>query len=550
VTTPDHQNADDQLVAEVLKDAYPFQELGVTGLKRASGYLDEEFLPQLKGRKAIQVYREMADNDAIIGALLFAIGNLLRNVTWNVAPAGKSTDDAKAAKFVEECMEDMSHSWDEMITEILSCLVYGWSMHEIVYKRRMSPWSKDPRQKSQFTDGLIGWRKIPIRGQETLQRWLFDDTGGIQGMVQMAPPNYQTQTLPIERSLLFRYGASKNSPEGRSMLRNAYRSWFYKKRLEEFESIGVERDLAGLPKLGVPAAYLKAKPGSEQFKQVEALKKMVRGVRRNEQEGILFPLAYDEDTKQPLFTFDLVGSGGGRQFQTDTLIQRYEQRMLMTVLADWIMVGHDGTGTYNMHVDKTGVFKSSLNATAKNIADVFNRHAIPRLFAMNGWKPAQLPRIVPSDVDAPDLTQLGGFLAQTAGLGISWNDADMEKFLRSAAGLPELSDSDFARHKVNARREEATRFAETQTAYLAARSSLAQAMAAQQQMASGEPAVADIQEHMAMQQGQQSAQQAQAGEQRAQEQHETAQQTAGIGQVASVAGMMDDKPAKKPAAKK
>ena len=31
------------------------------------------------------------------------------------------------------------------------------------------------------------------------------------------------------------------------MLRNSYRSWYYKKRLEEFESVGVERDLAGLP---------------------------------------------------------------------------------------------------------------------------------------------------------------------------------------------------------------------------------------------------------------------------------------------------------------
>ena len=544
MTTPGAESSDEVLVAEVLKDALPFQELGVTGLKRSVGYLDEEFLPQLKGRKAIQVYREMADNDAIIGALLFSIMNLIRNVTWNVTPAGKSADDQKAAKFLESCMEDMSHSWDEMIVEILSCLVYGWAWTEIVYKRRFGPWEKDPRRKSQYTDGLVGWRKMPIRAQETLSRWVFDETGGVQGMIQLAPPDYQSRTLPIERGLLFRYGASKNSPEGKSMLRNAYRSWFYKKRLEEFESIGVERDLAGLPKIGVPAAYLKAPPGSPQAKQVEALKKMVRGVRRNEQEGIIFPLAYDEETKQPLFSFDLVGSGGARQFQTDTLIQRYEQRMLMTVLADFIMVGHSGTGTYNMHVDKTGIFKTALNATSKNIADVFNRHAIPRLFAVNGWKPEQLPKIVPSDIDAPDLTQLGGFLAQTAGLGFSWADADMEKFLRSAAGLPELSDSDFKSHKVNARREEATRFAETQTAYLAARSQLAMAMAAQQAQAAGVPAAADVAEHKANAQGDVQAQQAQQQAQQAGEAHQTAQQTAGIGQIAQVAGMLgdDDKP--------
>ena len=537
-------------VAEVIQQTGPFQELGVTGLKRSAGYLDEEFLPQLKGKRAVQVYREMADNDAIIGAMLFAITNLMRNVTYSVTPAGKSADDAKAAKFVEECMQDMSHSWDAMIVEILSCLVYGWSWHEIVYKRRMGPWQRDGRHRSQYNDGLIGWRKMPIRAQETMQRWIFDDTGGVQGMVQLAPPDYAMRTLPIERALLFRYGTSKNSPEGKSMLRNSYRSWFYKKRLEEFESIGVERDLAGLPKIGVPAAYLKAAAGTPQAKQVEALKKMVRGVRRNEQEGIIFPLAYDEETKQPLFSFDLVGSGGSRQFQTDTLIQRYEQRMLMTVLADFIMVGHDGTGTYNMHVDKTGIFKTALNATSKSIADIFNRHAIPRLFAVNGWKPDQLPKIVPSDIDAPDLTQLGGFLAQTANLGFNWADADMEKFLRSAAGLPELAVSDYNAHKVNARREEATRFAETQTAYLAARSQLAMAMAAQQQQAAGEPSLADQQEHMAAAQQAQGMQQQAETHATSQAQAQQAQQTAGIGQISSVAGMLADPNEGKPAAKK
>jgi hypothetical protein len=462
-------------MGEVLQDATPFQELGVSGLRRAAGYLDEEFLPQLKGRRAVQIYREMSENDAIIGALLFSIRNLIRNVDWQVTPGGKSTDHAKAAKFVEECMDDMSHSWDSMILEVLTSLVYGWSWHEIVYKRRMGIWQKDGRHRSNFNDGLIGWRKIPMRAQETMQRWVFDDSGGIQGMVQMAPPDYTTRFLPIERSLLFRYGHTKNSPEGVSMLRNAYRSWFYKKRLEEFESIGVERDLAGLPKVGVPSAWLKAPPGSPQAKQVEAFKKMVRGLRRNEQEGVVFPIAYDEETKQPMFTLELMGSGGGRQFQTDPIIQRYATWMLMTVLADFIMVGHEESGTYNMHVDKSGIFKTSLNATTNSIADVFNRHAIPRLFAVNGWKPAELPKITPSDVDAPNLTELAGFLSQTAQLGFNWTDPDMEKFLRNAAGLPDLSEADTARHRTMMRRQEATQYAQVQAEYLAARSQLAAA---------------------------------------------------------------------------
>src|SRR3954470_6315429 len=90
-------------------------EIGATGLRRWGGYVDEEFLPQLRGRKAIQVYREMSENDPMVGSLIWAIDKLLRGVTWRVDPASSEWEDKLAAQFVEECMEDMSHTWDDMI---------------------------------------------------------------------------------------------------------------------------------------------------------------------------------------------------------------------------------------------------------------------------------------------------------------------------------------------------------------------------------------------------------------------------------------------------
>ena len=509
-------------VRDVENEATPFVELGSTGLKRSAGYVDEEFLPQLKGRKGVQVYREMGDNDAISSALLFTFTQLLRGVDWPVVPGGKSPEHTKAAKLVETCMEDMSTSWDDVVTEILSCLQFGWSWHEIVYKRRMGPWQSDGRHRSKYDDGLIGWRKMPIRSQETLLRWVFDETGDVRAMVQQGPPDYKTRIIPISRSLLFRFGHHKGNPEGRSILRGSYRSWYYKKRLEEFESVGVERDLAGLPIVYVPSSYLRAGKNTEQGRMVEAMKKMVRSVRRNEQEGLVFPLDFDEETKQALFKFELMSGGGSRQHDTNALIQRYEQRQLMTVLADFIMVGHQGsTGTYNLHVDKTGIFRDALDATAQMIADVFNRHAIPRLFAVNGWKPDVLPRIEPGHVDAPDLGQLSQFLTATAGLGFNWGpDAELERYLRHAAKLPDLGEDETEKHRRFARLDEAARLAETQSRLLAARSTLAQALAQEQALAAGEQTPETMQHQMQMQQGQQQMQFGQAQEERAAADHQ------------------------------
>ena len=447
---------------DVVPKGFPMvAELGSTGLRRTGGYIDEEFLPQLRGRKAVQIYREMADNEPIVGALLFAIDRLLRQLEWRVEPATSGASAQKDAEFLEQCMEDMSHTWDDLISEILTSVHYGWAFHEIVYKRRVGPWERDPKRKSQYTDGKIGWRKIPIRAQETLLRWVFDEEGGLQAMVQMAPPYYKLTVLPVEKCLLFRPNSVKGNPEGRSLLRNAYRPWYLKKRLEEIEAIGAERDLAGMPVGKLPAEYFKAAPGTDQAAMVDAFRKMVRSVRRDEQEGLLIPQAFDQDTKMPLFDFELLGSGGTRQFDTSSIIQRYEQRILMTVLADFILVGHQSVGSYALHTDKSGLFRTAINSIAQSIADVFNRHAIPRLFAINGEKPEELPKIVPNDVDPPDLTQLGAFMGQMAQAGVVWfPDAELEKFIRDAARLPQLDEQAEAALEMEARQADVMRVAQ------------------------------------------------------------------------------------------
>lgn len=446
---------------EIPKRVGPMIELGATGLKRNSGYITEEFLPQLKGRKAVQIFREMSDNDAMCGALLFSVDRLMRQIEWRVEPADTTTEHKQAAEFVEECMEDMSSTWDDLISEILSMLPFGWSWHEIVYKKRCGPWERDGKKRSKYTDGRIGWRKIPIRAQETLTRWIFDETGGIQAMVQMPPPAYQQIIIPIEKSLLFRVSTAKGNPEGRSFLRNAYRPWFMKKRLEEIEGIGAERDLAGLPMARVPSDYLLADKNTPKGKMTEAFRQMVKSVRRNEQEGILLPREIDPDTKLDMFDFELLGSGGSRQFDINSIIQRYEQRILMTVLADFILVGHEGTGSYSMHTDKTGLFRASMNSIAQSIADVFNRYAIPRLFEVNGWKVDKLPQIVPGDIDPPDLAQLSTFMGQLATAGLQWfPDPELEKFLREAARLPKLDDTAEAVKETEARQAAIMRLAE------------------------------------------------------------------------------------------
>jgi len=406
-----------------------FREYGKTGLFRFdTGWIYEEFLRELQGRKGIEVYKEMAENDDIIGAILFATEMLMRQSKWSIQEAGTEQADLDAAEFVRTCMDDMEETWSDFISEVLSFLTYGWSYHEIVYKRRMGR-SRNPETNSKYTDGLIGWRKLPIRSQDTLWEWKYDEKDNLIGLVQCAPPRYEQVFIPIEKALHFKTKSRKGNPEGRSVLRNCYRNWYFKRRIQEIEGIGIERDLAGLPVLEAPDGVdIWSDECKEELAKAE---RIVRSVRRDEREGIVLGNGWK---------FTLTSTGGRRQFDTNQIIERYDTRMAMTVLADFVLLGHQAVGSFALSSDKTELFGVALGAFLDLICEVFNNQAIPRLIDINGEHFTGItdyPILTHGDIETQDLSQLGEFVSKMVGIGAITPDESMEDYLRLAADLPE-----------------------------------------------------------------------------------------------------------------
>ena len=417
------------------------QEFGSTGLRRSGGTVYEEFLVNLRGQRGARIYREMADNDPTIGSMLFAIEKVITRLEWRVDPYSDnskdgeiSPEDKEVAAFVESCLHDMSESWDSTLSQMLSMLVFGFSYHEIVYKVREGD-NENPQRKSKFNDGRIGWRKMPIRAQETLFRWMIDEDGGIQGMVQVDPSSGGTHYIPIEKSLLLRTSSQKNNPEGRSILRNAYRSWYFKRRIEEIEAIGIERDLAGLPVAYVPPEFLSSTATAEQASVLATIQNIVTSIKRNEQEGIVMPSMYD-DQGHKVFDLVLLSSGGSRQFDTDKIIQRYDQRIAMSILSDFILLGSDRVGSYALGTSKMDLWSMAVDSIAKNIAEVMNQHAIPRLLKLNGMDVARAPYLTYGEVSHVDLNEVSAFVGGLVQTGAIVPDPKLEQYLRDLAGLP------------------------------------------------------------------------------------------------------------------
>lgn len=426
--------------AMLSKASVDLSELGRTGLYISGGrtghqIVTEEFLPKLSGSSGVKVYKEMRDNDPVIGAVMMAVQNLVRQAEWEVRPGGDSSEDEQNAEFVQDCIDDLNNQWSDFISEAMSMVVFGWSFFEIVYKRRAGN-PRDREMGSIYDDNKIGWRKFAIRSQDTLDSWDMDRNGNVRALLQRPPPDYTLRRIPVEKAIHIRTATWKNNPEGRSLLRNAYRPWYFKKRMEEIEGIGFERELTGIPKITIPASAFRKNATPEEKETLEAAVKMGKNLRNDEQAAVIIPALYD-DRGNKLFDVELMTTGGRRQFDTDGIIMRYNRTIALSMLADFVIIGHDNVGSFAMASAKTKVFATAIGSYMDTIAEQFNRFAIPNLLAVNGMNPEKYPMLVHSDIETVELDQLAQYINALSNAQVSLTDEDIREYLARQAGMPD-----------------------------------------------------------------------------------------------------------------
>ena len=400
--------------------------LGISGENTINGQIrSDEFLPELRGKKAIRKYREMRDNDSTIGAVMYATEQVLRDVDLKVYACNDSPEAQREADFVESVLCDMDHTLDDHIAEALSCLSYGFAWFEVVYKRRVGPTQSSDKKRSKYTDGRMGVRKIAMRAPWTVSRFDVDNkTGDIQGIYQDGGYAGTTKHyIPSRKSLYYRTTSLNGDPSGRSILRNAYTSYEYLNNLQAIEAIAVERELAGIPVARIPSEYLSpdATPSQVQFKS--NLEQILRDVKFNEQGYIITPSdTYPDKDGSPtnirLVDVELMSSSGSRNIDIDPIVRRYQHDIARSVLSEFLMLGSQG-GSYALSKSKTDLFLRALESYIQQIVDVLNKQLVERLWELNGLDYSLMPTIRAGDVAPHDLREIAGFLRNLNGADIN-----------------------------------------------------------------------------------------------------------------------------------
>lgn len=397
-----------------------------SGLRRVGGKVYEEFLQELRFPYGLRVYDEMRKNSGVVGGFLRAVESSFRSVKWVTLPADDSPEAALRAAFHESCRSDMEMSWSDFVTNAITCLPFGFAAHEMWFKQRQGRKADPP---SKYTDGRVGIAGLPLVGHDSIIDWAWDedDPNKLVGLWQVAPPKYERIILPRDKMVLFRTHPEKDNPEGESLLRQAYYDYFSMMRLENIESISLERTGMGIPAVELPnnATSVKDAPGESDEEAAQAL---VARVRVDEQGGLVIPFGWK---------FSLIRPTGRVDPQLfDLAIRRHRTGMLISVLAVFLELGSARVGSFALAKQGQGFFEIAFEGYVQAFEETYNEEVIPLLFELNGVDD-KLPKLTHTTAAGVNVQAIVDAVTKLAEGGlIDGSDPVLQSYMKDLLRLP------------------------------------------------------------------------------------------------------------------
>lgn len=419
-------------------------EMGNLGIPSFSGITVDELKGELNFPRSVRTYKEMTYHSAI-NAPLTLYENLLGKLTWRFKPQIEATpEQVKQCKIVESMMRDMKESWGDVIQNALTATIYGFSVLEINFRKR------EKSRGSLFDDGYIGWSNIPLRAQESIEKFIFSDDGseviGVKQNLTLVQ-NYNNRfgalgnpqiVIPRKKFLHFRTGKHRGDPYGKSPLRDAYLAWRYLMALEEIEASGVAKDLSGFPVLHIPMEFMSETASDNQKSFREYCENSIRNIQAGEQSGMVLPVAFDDASKQPLFKMELLSLDGKRGFDIDKIKTYYKNLILTSLNGDILTLGQTSTGSFALGAIKNSLTGQYAESLADGIVDVLNRDLARITYDLNGWDLEGMGTFDFDNLDVADLDTISKYIQRVGSIGLIEKDREFYNFVREQLGMDAL----------------------------------------------------------------------------------------------------------------
>lgn len=380
------------------------RELGTTGMSSYGSIERQEYNNELRGLQGLLIYDKMRRGDAQVKATLRLVKTPVVAARWFLVPATDSKRDKKVAEFVHECIfKYQSMSWPQLVQEILLMLDFGYYALEKV-------WEFDE-------DGKLRWKKLAPRHPLDNREFVYDENGGPRGLLVLPRGHNQSEDtfIDIDKLLVFSFDKEAGNMEGLSILRSAYKHWYYKDNLYKVDAIQKERHGIGIPVIQLPMGF---KPSDKVLAE-----ELGRNLRTNEKAHVVLPPNWIVSTLKL----------EGQPVNVMTSIEHHDLMIARNILGQFINSPNAGAGT----AENQEMFLKSTRFVADVIRDVFNKYAIPELVKFNFPNIEEFPELRVRRIgDIVDWRTISFAVRNLVGAQVIMPDDELEAYFRDEMDLP------------------------------------------------------------------------------------------------------------------
>lgn len=383
------------------------RELGTSSPSPFTSFFRKEYNQDLIGIKGLQIYDKMRRNDGVVRGTLRTIKTPILAARWFIKPCDKSkAADVNAAEFVwKNLTKLMSIGWSQFLTECTLMYDFGYYMFEIVWGEAIVDGQ----------DRIIVEKLTPRHPMDVLF-WVYDEHGGPNG-VWMADPDGMGDDvyIPISKLLVFTFDREAGDMTGISVLRSAYKHWYFKDQLYKIDAIQKERHGIGVPVIELPPGFTD--------KDKDLANELGRNIRTNERAHIALP---------PQWKF-IFAKLEGQPVDVLKSIAVHDEAIRENILATFM-----GAQTHAADDERQQLFLKSTRFAANIVIEVLNLCLVPKMIAANFQRVGN-PEICARRIgENEDWRTLSFAVRNLVGCGALLMDDKVEEWLRDEMDMPEI----------------------------------------------------------------------------------------------------------------
>lgn len=398
---------------------------GRSGRINFGGFVQwDEVNPQLIGTAGLKKYDEMYREDPDIRRAILATWSPVVAATWTIEPHGadEATDkDREAAALCTWAVyQNMKPNWIGHLATLGPLLLRsGFCPFETV-------WMTEQWKGKTVTVP----RKLDLRLPRSCFRFFQDAFGDLTGIEQILVGSAPNVLIPAEELMFYRLQAEGDNWQGTSLLRQAYKPWYYKTHFERLDAIGQERKA-----VGVPVVYPPENASDETKTEMEAI---LANLHVNDVGYIMAPgpkagtgtTAASDGWIIEVIKFD---SSSGDTIQAS--ISGQKQAIASAFLTDFLELGHHQVGARATASIQLDPFLTAVEAIGEEIVGPGDE-LLARIANLNISGLEGPPKWKFSLSDTASLTEISTYAAALIAAGSMQADPALEDYFRERADFP------------------------------------------------------------------------------------------------------------------